>query len=685
MAKHNRLSRVVLLAAVLVGLLCAIYLCIQRHTVEERSITIEQAMDYDAVIAMARNDGYDTDTILEKCRAAGITSFTIYDTTLNKLTQRGDLSLITKLGGQLYYPQFGITDMSYDYYLIGKPKAQDDLYFDEVAADLRTRMGEGSVAVIENSQYRILGIRGVMPSLGEMNLGILSADAKQIAVHGFHVVLRPTNYSNPTREQVQAFFRRADGIDNVSGIMFVGKEVLGYSPAEASRASMLQCTADEMKQRHLPFYMIESVNQLQYNEQAGMYDLSELLGYDTVRVYAMAKEELEKITPEEAAMRFYISDLERNVRINLYPLYKKPIQGMSVTETNLHYITMVSQKLTDRGYVLGRASVMEPYYPNRLLLAIVAAAAACGFVFTLNLFTALSNRVNFALMAFGIIIGAGGAVLVKGALFLQIMAIGCASAAPTAAMLIMLDWWKRRIPTQRCGYGRVIRDGIVWLTSAVAIAMIGGLFIAAMLGNIRFFMEFDFYRGVKLTFILPIVLVAIGYLSRFPLGGTTIGTPEEFVSFVRHFLQIPIKMGTIIILGILAFVAFVFVGRSGHTAGVPVPGIEVALRRFLENAMYARPREKEFLIGHPAFFLMIAAMYRRWPQLLHFFLVLAATIGVGSMVETFAHIRTPFLMSFVRGIDGWVVGLVAGMAAIVGVAILEYITAWLGKQVKSRG
>ena len=140
-----------------------------------------------------------------------------------------------------------------------------------------------------------------------------------------------------------------------------------------------------------------------------------------------------------------------------------------------------------------------------------------------------------------------------------------------------------------------------------------------------------------------------------------------------------------IVLAILGLVAFVFVGRSGHTAGVPVPGAEVALRRFLENAMYARPREKEFLIGHPAFFLMVAAMYRKWPQILHFFLVLAAAIGVGSMVETFAHIRTPFLMSFIRGIDGWIVGMVIGILVIFLLAVLQYVTAWLGKQVKPRG
>ena len=45
-----------------------------------------------------------------------------------------------------------------------------------------------------------------------------------------------------------------------------------------------------------------------------------------------------------------------------------------------------------------------------------------------------------------------------------------------------------------------------------------------------------------------------------------------------------------------------------------------------------------------------------------FGLVLIATIGQGSMVETFAHMRTPVYMSFMRGIGGIVLG--AGIGAI---------------------
>ena len=47
---------------------------------------------------------------------------------------------------------------------------------------------------------------------------------------------------------------------------------------------------------------------------------------------------------------------------------------------------------------------------------------------------------------------------------------------------------------------------------------------------------------------------------------------------------------------IAMIVAVIFIGRSGHTAGVPVPGIELKIRAFLEQAFYARLVQKKFLL-----------------------------------------------------------------------------------------
>ena len=105
---------------------------------------------------------------------------------------------------------------------------------------------------------------------------------------------------------------------------------------------------------------------------------------------------------------------------------------------------------------------------------------------------------------------------------------------------------------------------------------------------------------------------------------------------------------------------------------MPVPGIELKMRAALEQIFYARPRTKEFMIGHPAFLLALCAAVRRWRTWIIFALVLVATIGQGSMVETFAHMRTPIEMSLVRGIGGIFLG------GAIGAVLVALVAAWNG-------
>lgn len=86
------------------------------------------------------------------------------------------------------------------------------------------------------------------------------------------------------------------------------------------------------------------------------------------------------------------------------------------------------------------------------------------------------------------------------------------------------------------------------------------------------------------------------------------------------------------------------------------------------------------MIGHPAFFLAVMAVYRQWPRAVHYGLIVVATIGQGSLVETFAHVRTPVFMSFVRGLDGMAFGIVIGVVAVIGVQVLSYLSFVLGRR-----
>ena len=49
-------------------------------------------------------------------------------------------------------------------------------------------------------------------------------------------------------------------------------------------------------------------------------------------------------------------------------------------------------------------------------------------------------------------------------------------------------------------------------------------------------------------------------------------------------------------------------------------------------------------------------------------------------MQTFCHMRTPVVMSFVRALDGYAVGVIFGIISILGMSVLLYV----GKRLQRR-
>jgi len=263
----------------------------------------------------------------------------------------------------------------------------------------------------------------------------------------------------------------------------------------------------------------------------------------------------------------------------------------------------------------------------------------------------------------------------RGLLTRQLLALGAASIFPVLSMNYIFDIWDKN-KTSDNSYIKIIFNGIWQLALAIALSLVGAAFLSGILTDSRFLLEIDIYRGVKLTFILPVLLVAILYIKRYDLLDVKDGNVGILATRLNSLLDTRLTFKHVAALFVFLFIAFYFVGRSGHTGGVPVPAIELKMRAFLEQVMYARPREKEFMIGHPMFFMAVMAAYKCAPKLWQFVLVCAAVIGQGSLVQTFCHMRTPVVMSFVRAIDGYVVGIVFG---IIGVLAMSMLLPIIGK------
>ena len=664
----------ILLAAILVGFIASLIIGMERHAVEENSRTVELVVDYEGLLELAAREGLPAETVLTRAKEAGITSLAVYETTFEKFNKNGKANAVTGADILAAYHTGTLTDPRWrtlveegkivgtEIYVV----SHDPVTYAELKEDLFRRFGSARVTVYTVGTDEVLAVKDYYEAFEKRNIGLPSDEMRAVNAAGFDVLARPSNYASCTPEDVHAVFARMDGIA-VSGIVFSGQECLGAPKS-------LQTTIDEMNARRLPLGLIEGVTQLQFYRQQGMDEIAKGVGYDHVaRLYSIPKDELKKLKIDAAVERWGTTDEERNIRIDLLRIYDEPAPGMTLLDTNMKYFADTRAALESNGFKIGRAGVFASYDPSRVLRALVAMGVAAAGVLYLSLVIPALNRRRKAVVLFfavaalicvmPILIGAGGKVRV-------LAALASANLFPTLAIVALLDLLRGRRFQKNAPTWRILVAGLVLLGITSALSLVGASYLSGSLTDTRYLLEFDIFRGIKLTFVLPMILVAVAFMQRFDIFDGQFDASAGVLGQLREILATPVRVGSLLGGLVLLGALVVLVLRSGHTSGMPVPGIELKMRAALEQLFYARPRTKEFLIGHPAFLLALYGAARRWRTWIIFGLVLAATIGQGSMVETFAHMRTPIEMSLVRGIGGICFG------GAIGAVLVTLVAAW---------
>ena len=664
----------ILLAAILVGFIASLLIGMERHAVEEDSRTVELAIDYEGLLELAAREGLPAEEVLAEAKAAGITSLAVYETTFKKFNENGKANAVKGADILAAYHTGTLTDPRWrtlveDGKIVGTEiyvVSHDPVTYAELKEDLLRRFGAARITVLTVGTDEVIAVKDLYEVFLKRNIGLPSDEMRAVNAAGFDVIARPSNYYDCTPDDVHAVFARMDGIA-VSAIVFSGPVTLGVPKA-------LQTTIDEMRARRLSLGLIEGVTQLQFYKQQGMDEIAKGVGYDHVaRLYSIPLDELKKLKIDAAVERWETTDEERNIRINLLRIYEEPAPSMTLLETNMKYFADTRAALEAKGFKIGRAGMFASYEPSRVLRALVImGVAAAGVLYLSLVIPALNRRRKTVLLCFAVValismmpilIGAGSKVRL-------VAALASANLFPALAIVALLDLLRTRRFPKDTPLWRILVAGLVLLGITSALSMIGASYLSGALADTRYLLEFDIFRGIKLTFVLPMILVAAAFLQRFDIFDGQFDASAGVLGQLREIMGMPVRVGSLLGGLVLLGALVVLVLRSGHTSGMPVPGIELKMRAALEQLFYARPRTKEFLIGHPAFLLALYGAARQWKTWIIFGLVLAATIGQGSMVETFAHMRTPVEMSLVRGIGGVFLG------GAIGAVLVALVAAW---------
>ena len=674
----------ILIAGIILGLIASLAIDVQRYQVEQANKSIELIMDYEDLVALAEKEGLPPEKVLAQAKEAGITSLAVYETTFKKLNVNGKAAAVNGSVLLANYQNGAISDPGWRQLIESGQIKGTNVYvtghnqqtFQEVHEDLVRRLGQDRVRELTISGQRVLEVKANYEEFEKMDLGMPTDEMQAVNDAGFYVVARPTNYRQCTKDDIDAFFDRLDGYQ-VSAIVASGSQTLG-APDES------QYMAQQMRQRGLTLGMIEGVTQLKFFPQDGMLDIAKANDYQSARLYSIPKDEQKKMKVNEAIDRWGTTDDERNIRFNLLKTFEKPAPDMTLLETNMSYVAGVKNKLEAQGFTMGRAGVFASFYPEAPLRSLVMLGVAAGIVLYLSLvIPAMKSKQAYILLAVLALVMVVPVLMGHGNKIRVAAALAAANVFPAISVLWILDKIRQRVPQQGAGLLRMIGTGVAALFVCGMISYVGAAYLSASLADTEYLLEVNIFRGIKLTFILPIVLVAIGFLQRFDVFDGKMDDTEGFLEQFKRILDVPVKVKTLLGLFLVLVAAVVLVARSGHTMGMPVSATELKFRAFLEQAMYARPRTKEFMIGHPAFLLAAMAWFRKWPTMVLFVLVMVATIGQGSMVETFAHMRSPILMSTARGLGGLVLG--AGVGAICMILVdmwLKYVAPRLSTEKK---
>jgi len=380
-------------------------------------------------------------------------------------------------------------------------------------------------------------------------------------------------------------------------------------------------------------------------------------------VFSLAPEELAGLTPAQARDKFVLAAHERNVRI----LYVRPFlstsAGVDPIQANLEYVGSIADELTRSGYKLGKAAPLPvvgtpaPWFALAALGALAAGALAAA-----ETGGALGYSVRpawlYAGVAAGLAITLATMALHHVTLWRELVALLAALAFPILAMLWFVPGARRETwpANVRLGGGAVLARSLAGLWGMSAASALGGFMVAALLAEWSFMMEARLFLGVKVLIVLPVVIVGLA------VAAAQAG-PEGVWPRVREWLRQPLRLEYGILLIVIGGAALFALGRTGNTGLPALGGLEVKVRTVLERLLVARPRTKEFLIGHPAMMLAIALAYlgaRRWVLPL----AMAGAVGQTNLVDSFSHIHTPLVYVVERTVYALVIGSVIGAVLI---------------------
>ena len=630
-ARSRKRVRGALWAVIFLGLAASLYSAAMRWRTETRNRAVEIVLDFAEVREVAAAEGRTVGDALRRFRKAGVSSIAIQEDTIAGLIEQRRAEVMAA------------RDSSHFNLSVAGPETVK-----QVLGALKAKVPAGFEADTSDPTAAFLQVKAPLNAVRTLGVGLDPRSVAAVRGAGLGIVGRVFNFDSVTPANIQWTLEnlKASGAHSV---LFAGEDVLGYKsyllddPEKPGRAS----TASLLKNLKLTVALVE------FSKMKGMETLAKPDAENVIRLHALTGAEMANAEIPATIQRYLLAARERNIRQLFVHLF---LNESPILETNAKLIEDIVTGL-DRGGLTpeiahGYAPLSTPLW-NRALIGVGIAAA---WLLLLESVTG-SLRGGFG------IAGAIGAVLLVAlpcvplSLGVKVAALAAACIYPSLALL----YTDLLSPRHHVRFPVGVALGRFFVISAIT-----GCGIAAIIGLLSdrlFLIKADAFMGIKGAQIVPLALVFM--VVALNLRADAYRTFRQAAIDLRNRLMDiaaqPIRYWQIIVLAAALIAVALLLARSGNDPGIGVSPLELKFRAILDRFLFARPRFKEFLIGHPA--LMLALIFgvqgrRQWA--IPLFLV--GMIGQVSLLNTFCHLHTPLLVGVWRALLGLGIGVVIGLA-----------------------
>ena len=435
-----------------------------------------------------------------------------------------------------------------------------------------------------------------------------------------------------------------------------------------------------LKENQIPVGMIESAVQRGYIEQRGSSQMARDLEYNIVRVFPVIEYIQERYNylsfyegAKEIENTMYRAITERNIRV----IYFRPFKNSKFTyfddlEEYNRTFEGLRTRLADHNITLGAPHAM-PYHGTSAYLLILSSIGLLilGLIIFKLVFD-IAERFEWVLFLVGLL-GIVGLNLLAPNRSVDIFAFAASNIFPTLSILFVIEFIKDILSSNKVYTLKgILAKTIVGLSLAIFITLVGGFYVGAIMSRSDYLIEMSYFRGVKLSLMLPMVAFVLIYLIKLGYKRDVHELDENtfFIEDVKRFFTENIKMYYGLLALVFGGIIYVYLARSGHETNIEVLNIELIFRNFLEDHLLARPRTKEIFIAFPALSAAIYFACRGYRKVLFPFL-LASVLGLTSVVNTFAHARAPIYLSTTRTLLSWVFSVVLSVLVVLLLDVLN--------------